>query len=220
MPPSSPLGGRLRSSTAPSLATARRPCRGASACRPWARGAAALRRGLVRLRLAVASIEGTDDAARVARRADRGAEIHHRLRIVAGALLRHQFGGAHVDLGLQSGSGVVDRIEPRDHALDIAVDGGSRMIEGDRADRRRGVGPDAGQRQERRLVLREGAGMAFDHGACAGVQVTGACVVAESCPGRKHVVERRTRPAPRRSASASQSGESSRRRWPPWSAAA
>jgi len=44
--------------------------------------------------------ERADDAARIARRADRGAEIHQRLRIVAGALVGHEFRRARIDLGL------------------------------------------------------------------------------------------------------------------------
>ena len=47
--------------------------------------------------------------------------------------------------GLASGSGVSDLEEPRHHALDIAVDHRRRPVEGDRRDRRRRVGADAGQ---------------------------------------------------------------------------
>ena len=58
---------------------------------------------------------------------------------------RHQRPASARISGLASGSGVLDREEPRHHPLDIAVDRRRRPVEGDRRDRRRRVGADAGQ---------------------------------------------------------------------------
>ena len=69
--------------------------------------------------------------------------------------------GVRADLRLRAGQGVFHREEPRDHALDIAVDRRGFSSERDRRDRGRGVGADAGQREQcllrRREMLRHAA---------------------------------------------------------------
>ena len=50
--------------------------------------------------------------------------------------------------GLAPGNSVVDREDARNHTLDIAVDHGNRLVEGDRGDCRGCVGADTGQLPE------------------------------------------------------------------------
>ena len=125
MPPSRPFSGRVRtSSSSPRVTTKAAPRRSVSG----------LLRRLARKRLLIAAqagraiiIQRAQRASRLLRRADRGAEIHQRLRAVAGARLssparcqqrRRQFLDAR--LGLRQR--FFHRIQPRHHALDVAVD--------------------------------------------------------------------------------------------------
>ena len=68
--------------------------------------------------------------------------------------------------------------------------GHAALIEGNGGDRGGGIGADARKRAQRRLARREMAAMALDHGPGAGVQVAGAGVIAEPCPGFQHLLER------------------------------
>ena len=155
-------------------------------------------RRLARKRLGVAAGAGdagvhprADAAGRFLRRADRGAEIHHRLGEIAGAALRHQRLGAGADFGFRRRQFGLDRIEPRDHPLDVAVDRHRPPAERDRRDRRRGVAADAGQRPQAILGVGKMSAVLRRHRLRAGVQVARAGVVAEPGPGLEHVVERR-----------------------------
>ena len=154
MPPSRPFSGRVRTSTCPSA-------RSDDERRAVAHPAFDLRR-LARKRLGVAARAGhasvhpgTDAAGRLLRRADRCAEVHHRLGEIAGAALRHQRLGARADFGLGRRQFGLDGVEPRDHPLDVAVDRHRAAVERDRRDRRRGIAADAGQRAQRLLGVRE-----------------------------------------------------------------
>ena len=123
----------------------RRPRRAAAACRPSAPCTGSSSGSPSTQRQAVVA-QRAEHAARPLRRADRRAEIHHRLGEIARPVGRHQ----RLDAGRGSpawraGSGVRDREEPRHHPLDIAVDHRRRPVEGDRRDRRRRVGADARQ---------------------------------------------------------------------------
>ena len=89
------------------------------------------------------------------------------MREIAGAALRYQRGRQPLDRGLSGGQWLLDREQPRHHALDIAVDRHRRCIKGDRRNRRRGVVADAGQQTQRIDTLREYAAMALDDGARA-----------------------------------------------------
>ena len=133
----------------------------------------------------------TDHAARGARDADRGAEIHHRLRVVAGTLLRHEPGGADLDVGLGVGQRRLDGVEPRDYPLDVAVDRRGWLVEGDGPNGARRVPADAGKGEQAGLVLGKAPAVRAGDGLRTGMQVAGAGVVAEARPGREHVVERR-----------------------------
>ncbi len=61
-------------------------------------------------------------AARTARRADRGAQIHHRLREIAGAPIRHQPCRELPQPRFRRRHRLGDGVKPGDDALDIAVD--------------------------------------------------------------------------------------------------
>ena len=110
---------------------------------------------------------------------------------IAGAVLRRQAAREPADLRLGGGQRRRDRVKPRDHPFDVAVDRRRRQIERDRRDGGGGVIADAGQRAQLRNACREFAAVTLDHGAGAGVQVSGASVIAEPGPGFQHVIERR-----------------------------
>ncbi len=190
MPPSNPFGGRLRSSTQPSARTTTNAA-------PRRKLPFPLRR-LARKRLRIAAQPrrairhpGAERAGRLHRRADGGAEVHQRLREIAGARVGHERMRQPLNLRLGRRQFLLDREQPRHHPLDIAVDRHRAGIEGDRRNRRRGVAPDAGQRDQ--LSLGAGKAAAFRHRDRAGMQVARPRVVAEPGPEPQHVVERRRR---------------------------
>ena len=86
-----------------------------------------------------------ESAARSTGGAEHGAEVHHRLGVVAGALPRRQPCLLLADDRLRLGQRRLDRKQPGDNPFDIAVDHRRRFVEGDRRDRRRCVGADAGE---------------------------------------------------------------------------
>jgi len=92
-------------------------------------------------------------AARPARGTQHRAQIHQRLGEIAAAGFRHQRGGKRLQLRLCFGEGAVHGEEPRHHPLDIAIDGGRAVAEGDRGDRRRRIGADPRQRAQGFFVL-------------------------------------------------------------------
>ncbi len=94
-----------------------------------------------------------------------------------------------MQLGLGVGQRRRDGVETGDDPLDIAVHRRRLEVEGDRRDRRRGIGADPRQRAQRRLVGRKFAIMLGDDGTGAGMHVARPCVVAEALPGMEHVVE-------------------------------
>ncbi len=191
MPPSSPLGGRLRTSTQPSARTTtnaapRRsfPSRFGALRGKRLRIAAPPRRAIVH--------PGAERAGRLLRRADGGAEVHHRLREIAGARVRRERLRQRADLRLGRRQLFLDREQPRHHPLDIAVDRHRA------ADRRRS--PRSRPRYRRRCPAARGARPRSAespprsrHRPRAGMQVAGARVVAEPGPEPQHVVERRRR---------------------------
>ena len=148
MPPSRPRGGRVSTRTAPSA-------RSASQAMPWRTGFAGFADAARQLggdagarRPAQAGHPGADAAGGRARGADRRAEVHHRLRVVARAAPRASVAAASARRrGFAAGSGVLDGEEPRHHPLDVAVDHHRRPVEGDGGDGGGGVGADAGQRR-------------------------------------------------------------------------
>ena len=95
--------------------------------------------------------------------------------------------------GFAAGSGASTRGEPRHHPLDVAVDDDRAPVEGDRRDRRRGVGADAGERAQARLG-RRGSGRRAR--APPPARRRGGCAPGRSSRGRPR------RPSPRRPAAA------------------
>ncbi len=142
-----------------------------------------------------------DAAGRALRGADGGAEVHQRLRVLAGPRGRGQRRGELDEARLGGGKRGLDREEPRHHPLDVAVDHDGAPAEGDRRHRGGGIGTDAGQRPEPFLGVGEAAAELARHHAGAGQQVAGAGVVAEAGPGGHHLgVGRRGERADRRPA--------------------
>ena len=90
-------------------------------------------------------VPGTERAGGLLRRADHGAEVHHGLCVVTGALRGRERFRKAADRRLRGRQLLFDRKQARDHAFDIAVDRCCRLVERDRGNRRRRVGADAGQ---------------------------------------------------------------------------
>src|SRR6202034_1316608 len=90
----------------------------------------------------------------------------------------------------------IDRIKPRDDALDIAVDRRPRSVECDGRDGRRGIGADAWQIAKALFARRYLTVMLLDYDAGASMQITGTGVITEAGPGFEHVVERGRRQRP------------------------
>ena len=135
-------------------------------------------------------LERAGPTVRAARRADRRADIHQRLREIArpvGGGQRRSGGG---DGCSRFGDRRIDRVQARHDARDVAVDRRGVPIERDGGDRRRRIGADAGQRAQHGLVLRKGAAALGDL-TRAGVQVAGARIIAEPGEGPHHLFERR-----------------------------
>ena len=182
------MSGRSRSSTAPSSAKR-------DEGRAAARGPLALLFFIWELlgepfgKPTATGAERTEPASRAARRADRGAEIHHGLGVVAGVGLGREAFGQRLDLRLGGGERRLHRKEARDHALDIAVDRRGARPEGNGSDGRRGIAADAGKLAQLRFGLGEVAAVLVRHDAGAGMEVAGAGVVAEPGPDGEHLAE-------------------------------
>ena len=86
-----------------------------------------------------------------------------------------------LDLGI--GQRRFDCLQAGDHALDVAVDGRGLLVEGDGPDGGGGVGPNAGQGTQGRLVLGKVPFVPVGHRLGAGVEIARAGVVAEAGPG-------------------------------------
>ena len=94
---------------------------------------------------AAALAQGAGEAGGRLRAADRRANVHQRLREIAGAARRRQLAGEFLYRAAILGDGGGETGEARDDAGDIAVDRRRRLAEGDGGDRRRRIGADAGQ---------------------------------------------------------------------------
>ena len=124
-----------------------------------------------------------------ARRAQRRPQVHHRLREVARPPLGGQRARELLDLPARPRQRLLDRVQPRDDAQHVAVDGRRPLAEGDRRDRRGGIGADARQRAKRRFVFREATVMVGGDDPRAGMQVARPRVVAEALPSVQDGVE-------------------------------
>lgn len=112
-----------------------------------------------------------------ARGTDRGAQIHHRLGEIAGALGRRQRRRGRADRRF-----VLQPEQSRDNALDIGVDYGGGLVERDRGDRSGGIVADSGQRAQLGLGARKGAAMRCDHRASASDEIARPGIIAEPRP--------------------------------------
>ena len=116
------------------------------------------------------------------------SEVHHRLRIVAGAAFRRQRRLQRADLLLGGGKRRLDPEDPRQHPLDIAVHDRCRLVIGDGGDRRGRIVADAGQGAQSRRVAGKAAAMVAHHRFRAGLQVAGPRIIAEPGPGLHHLL--------------------------------
>lgn len=139
--------------------------------------------------------ERAGEAARIRRRAHRGAELHEALVEVARCRARgercHQLAGPRPQSAL-AGCGLhvlADRVHAREHACDVAVDERCTLAERDRRDRTCRVRPDAGHAAQLARARRQRAAL-LDDSARPRPQVARARVVAESGPRGEHVVQR------------------------------
>ena len=104
------------------------------------------------------------------------------LRKVAGAFRRRKPVGARANGGFAAGRFLLDRKEPRDHPLDIAVDRRRAAVERDRGDRRGRIGADARAAPRSPPRCRGNCPPCRSPPPGAGVQVAGPRVVAEPRP--------------------------------------
>ena len=122
--------------------------------------------------------------------ADGRTEIHQGLRKIAEArrgveIVRESLSEL-ADRGLGARQLILDAMDPRQHALDIAVDRNRPLLEGDAGDRGRGVGADARQARKLCFVSRQFSAVTLDDGLGAGVQIARAAVIAKPGPAREH----------------------------------
>ncbi|BAQ16477.1 hypothetical protein GL4_1017 [Methyloceanibacter caenitepidi] len=97
--------------------------------------------------------------------------------------LGRQLFGKRLDLRLRRRQRRLDGEEPGQDPLDIPVDWGSLPAEGNRGDRGGRIGADAGQLAQALLRVGKTAPMLPRHHAGAGMEISGAGVVAEAGPG-------------------------------------
>ncbi|ENN89095.1 hypothetical protein RHSP_01265 [Rhizobium freirei PRF 81] len=139
------------------------------------------------------SVERTEGTDRALRRADRRAEIHHRLGKVTRPVGRREPRDFLLHQRLGGGQGRRDRIEARNDTLDIAVHHGCLAIEGDRRNGGSRIIADTGERPQAVLGIGEAAVMIGSDRLGALLQIAGASVVAEPRPRRHNVIVRRGR---------------------------
>ena len=131
---------------------------------------------------AASRFDRTNQAFWIARGADRRPQIHHRLREIACSCVRRDRVGQPVNLVLR-GQGRLDREQPRDDALHIAVDHHRALPQRDRRHCRRGIAADPRQRPPPRLVLRHPVAR---HHTRRRQQIARPAVIAQPRPGRHH----------------------------------
>ena len=198
----------------------RTPRRDAARLRVSARGAE-MSPASPRAKRGAVFIPRTQRAGRLLRRADGGAEIHHRLGEIAGALRRGEFARKPAKFpALRAGSGVStakSRAITRSILPSTGLAGASKAIA---AIGGGGVGTDARQRAQLRLRRRKLAAMTLDHGAGAGMQIAGAGVIAEPGPGFQHLLDRGRRQRAHVAPARQETARNTARRPAPSSAAA
>ena len=127
-------------------------------------------------------------AGRVPGNAHGGAEVHQRLREIAGPGPGRQTGGQGGDTPGAAGQRFVHREKPRQHPQHVAVHRRRPAPEGDGGNGGGGVGADSRQAAQVLLVVGEpSAQVAGDDGGAA-QQVARPGVVSEALPGVQHLV--------------------------------
>ena len=136
-------------------------------------------------------LERADDAIRRARAADRGSQVHHRLREVARVRGRRHFTGQLADAWPAFGNRSFDAVQPGDYPLNIRIDHHRAPPERDRCDCSGRIGTDS--RQGAKFVFggREAAHRRDLSGA--GDEVARPSIIAEAGPLAEDFRSRRTR---------------------------
>ena len=135
-------------------------------------------------RLAVA-VHGAQRANGIARGADRGTQVHHRLGVVARTFLGRQIVRRLAHRCSCCRHGGIDGTVAGEHALHVAVHHHCAAIEGDGGDRCGGVGADARQFAQGIFRIRKAAERR--HRLRAGLQVARPGIVAEARPFPHHL---------------------------------
>ena len=128
-----------------------------------------------------------DAAGGVARGANGGAQVHHRLGKIAGAQVRRDAVGGGADVRPGRGQRCRYGEQTCDHPLDIGVDHHGAAAKGNRGDGRGGIGAQARQGAQCIFGVGEAAAMVGHHGAGAGQQVAGTGIIAQPRPGGHQV---------------------------------
>ena len=131
-----------------------------------------------------------EQASRRPRGADRGAQIHHPLREIAGAQIGRQRISGRANLRLTGRQRCGDGEKPGDDPLDIGIHHHRTLAKGDGRHRRRRIGPQPRQGAQARLAIGKYAGPITGparHRLCTGHQVAGAGIIAQPRPCRHYL---------------------------------
>ena len=143
---------------------------------------------------AAASRQRATRASRVCARADRGSEIHDRLRVFRDACRRRAVERQRPELSCAGGSvgRFLDLKDARKHALDVAVEDRVTLAMREREDRARSRASDAGKRHQAVQRLGETTAVPRDDLLCSTLEVPRPRVIAKTRPETHHFVRRRT----------------------------
>ena len=146
------------------------------------------RAGLAETRPALAHqrLTGQASQAGATGAAERGAELHGRVRPGRRVVAGHQSVGFYLQLGgAQRPTG-----EPADDPPHVGVHGSHRLSEGQGCHGPGGVGADAGQRLQQLDVAGHAASVLADDDRGGSLEVHRTAVVAQPCPGPQHLRRR------------------------------
>ncbi len=131
---------------------------------------------------AAAERQRTTRAGRVCSRADRGAEIHDRLRVCRDTCRGRAVKRQCPELSCAGGSveRFLDLKDASKHAFDVPVEDRVTLVMREREDRARSRAPDSGQRHQFVQGLGQAAAVARDDLLRTALQVARSCVVAET----------------------------------------
>ena len=129
-------------------------------------------------------LDRTLAAARIPRPAERRADVHERVRPLAGPIGRDERVGRALEL---SGRRRLVEEGPAEHPPDVRVDRPEALTEGERGQRPRRVRADARQRVERREIARHPAAVSLDDHPGGRPKRERTAVVAQPAPGPQRV---------------------------------